>query len=301
MMLRSPLALKFSTLATQALRLPRTLRRGILVTALSLSGCAQLPFQSHLLHTSVINDQENPPDTSGMHSMQMADGGEFHGQMQAGIIHGQGKIHWPNNTHYEGEFQQGQFHGQGLMLHSCGYYEGEFQQGQYHGQGQLSCDEYFYEGEFEAGQPEGQGSLIRYQVGTFTGQFHKGLPHGQVKAVFFKHSAYGGGYYLGNFTQGVIQGQGERLYPNGRAYRGHFNEGLPDGPGQIEWPNNDWFKGTFSLGIPAGQGLCSLNGQQGLCDFKQGILINFARQGHNPQQRPPASHPNNGQSTIIAF
>lgn len=272
-MLNLPLVLNSSALETKApllLRvshlLRRALRYGILLTALYLSGCAQLPFQSHLLQTSAVNHQQ---DRTNTHSVQMADGGEFHGQ--------------------------------GLMLHTCGYYEGEFQQGQYHGQGQLSCNDYFYEGEFKAGQPEGQGALTRYGVGTFTGQFHQGLPHGQLKAVFFKQSAYGGGYYVGNFTQGVIQGQGERLYPNGTVYRGHFKEGLPDGRGQIQWPNNDWFKGDFALGIPEGRGNCLLKGQQGLCVFKQGVLINFERQGDHPQQRSPTSHPNNGQSRIIAF
>ncbi len=62
------------------------------------------------------------------------------------------------------------------------------------------------------------------------------------------------GTYVGEFANGVRQGRGDQLWPNGNRYVGEFKAGAPHGHGQMVFANGDRFDGNFDAGKRHGKG-----------------------------------------------
>ena len=67
-----------------------------------------------------------------------------------------------------------------------------------------------------------------------------------------------GSRYRGEFRNGEIVGQGERIYEDGTTYVGDFHLGEKNGYGEITYGENnrreDWYKGNWCLNVRQGFG-----------------------------------------------
>ena len=54
--------------------------------------------------------------------------------------------------------------------------------------------------------------------------------------------------YEGSFRDGVMQGPGTKLWPDGRRYDGQWVKGERSGRGTMTWPNGDKYQGALMVG-----------------------------------------------------
>jgi hypothetical protein len=88
--------------------------------------------------------------------------------------------------------------------------------------------------------------------GVYTGQVSNGQPHGTGELMIKSHPSYLS--YIGEFKDGVMQGQGILNYNTGAQYKGHFTNGQPEGYGIFKKPNGETYQGEFKNGLMHGQG-----------------------------------------------
>ncbi len=78
-----------------------------------------------------------------------------------------------------------------------------------------------------------------------------------------------GNKYTGEFTNGMLHGQGNYTFANGAKHIGGFRDGQPHGQGTITFPNGDKYVGPFIDGKKIGQGAYSFaNGDKYVGEFK---------------------------------
>ena len=65
----------------------------------------------------------------------------------------------------------------------------------------------------------------------------------------------GGSQYVGDFVNGLYEGQGEYTYSDGEGYVGAFLEGKFHGQGVYSYANGDKYVGEFKLGKKSGRGV----------------------------------------------
>ena len=67
-----------------------------------------------------------------------------------------------------------------------------------------------------------------------------------------------GSRYKGEFINGEIMGQGERIYEDGTTYIGDFHLGEKNGYGEITYGERnrreEWYKGNWVLNVRQGFG-----------------------------------------------
>lgn len=73
------------------------------------------------------------------------------------------------------------------------------------------------------------------------------------------HVGYGilimkdGTYYEGDFSEGEMNGKGERRYNDGSIYKGEFRNGERHGYGEIQYTKTgEWYKGEWHLNVRKG-------------------------------------------------
>ena len=64
-----------------------------------------------------------------------------------------------------------------------------------------------------------------------------------------------GSQYVGDFVNGLYEGQGEYTYSDGEGYVGAFLEGKFHGQGVYSYVNGDKYVGEFKLGKKSGRGV----------------------------------------------
>ena len=221
------------------------------------------------------------------------DGFVYTGQVELGLLHGQGKLMSSDGV-YEGGFQNDKFHGQGKFKNSEVEYVGKFLDGNFHGSGQwtksggLVCegqfeagnvswrgmwarsDDLFYDGQFENGKFHGKGKLT-CSDGIYDGQFENGKYHGKGKLTSsdgciydgqFENGDYHGdgkltssdGEYEGQFKNGNFHGKGKLRYSNEEIYEGQFENGKYHGKGKLRYSNDVKYEGQFENGKYHGKG-----------------------------------------------
>jgi len=50
-------------------------------------------------------------------------------------------------------------------------------------------------------------------------------------------------YFVGHFKDGIVDGQGKLIKPNGFSYDGNWVNNLPDGKGTEVWPDQTSYMG----------------------------------------------------------
>jgi hypothetical protein len=86
--------------------------------------------------------------------------------------------------------------------------------------------------------------ILTFANGTrYIGEFNDGMPNGQGKLLYSN-----GAKYEGQVRDGVPNGQGAYLYSNGMHYSGQFLNGLPNGKGTLTLPDGSQFAGEFKDG-----------------------------------------------------
>jgi len=80
-----------------------------------------------------------------------------------------------------------------------------------------------------------------------------------------------GSQYLGEFKEGLFDGQGTLTWPTGRKYVGEFKDGIGTGQGMETFPDGSKYVGMFAKGNPNGRGeLTLLDGTKYVGEFKDG-------------------------------
>ena len=84
-----------------------------------------------------------------------------------------------------------------------------------------------YEEETKDGKPNGKGKYI-----FASGDIHEGtFKEGKLKTGTIKNQ--NGEEFTGNFTNNLLNGQGEYKNNKGEEYKGEFKEGKKDGKGKL--------------------------------------------------------------------
>lgn len=103
-----------------------------------------------------------------------------------------------------------------------------------------TSDGSYYLGQInQQGQPEGFGILVEKRGTILTGAFIREELNGPGMEIIPQRC------YLGNFVNGMIEGEGKIYFQTGAIFKGNFIKGLREGNGTIELEGQRYFKGTF--------------------------------------------------------
>ena len=102
------------------------------------------------------------------------------------------------------------------------------------------------------------------------GEFKEGIINGQGTFTFSD-----GRKYSGEFKEGKKHGQGIYTYPNGDKYTGGYKDGFKNGLGALTYgkgkSDGDKYVGEFKEGIPNGQGTYTFSdGSKWVGEFRKG-------------------------------
>ena len=120
---------------------------------------------------------------------------------------------------YEGYFDNGQREGLGREINLRHSYTGYWFRGKKWGFGAKNRTDSIYVGEFENDLQHGTGYL-RTPIATYRWDWKKGKQNG-IGVLKFKD----GRVYNGDFFDGVIQGYGSIIWPNGKCISGYWKNG----------------------------------------------------------------------------
>lgn len=169
------------------------------------------------------------------------------GECKDGFAHGSGnldfdikKLHGGRYpvSRYEGMVEAGRMHGQGKLVHANGStYTGSFRAGDYDGRGAYKSMHYTYEGEWKADRPHGVGKIVYALGGSYEGEWLNGEFHGKGVALYA-----GGRRVEGEFINGIRLGAAPRPEAdNSLRYTNASNEPVK---GRWVWEN------AWSQGVP---------------------------------------------------
>lgn len=92
----------------------------------------------------------------------------------------------------------------------------------------------------------GEGRMVWYTV-QYSGEFNDGVINGQGEMHWAD-----GRRYKGEWIDGVQQGQGVMVWPDGRRYEGDWRAGKPHGYGKLTYPDGIVVQGLFRDGYYEG-------------------------------------------------
>ncbi len=234
----------------------------------------------------IIFNGNAPYNFSGFAELRYSDDKVYIGQFERGIPFGPGKyifankttleaiwgdktspekitITYPNKQQvvYEGGWEHDKPHGKGKLSFTNGdYFEGQWEMGTLvEGEGQLRDASGFYRGHFKNGKRDGKGVLV---------------------------SDNGSEYYLGEFKEGYIHGQGQTKFRSGHMHIGSFEKNLRQGEGIFyNKDTEEIYCGSWENNIL--EGPMTYTDPQGTifdCVYKQGVCI--IKTPRNPTYTP---------------
>ena len=213
-------------------------------------------------------------------------GTEFIGKQVNGKIEGYGQANFANGESYEGEFKSGLCEGYGVKYFpDGGRFEGNFKAGQIDGDGIYYWENgNRFEGKWANGARTGKG--------IFTSKEGDSKAEVWLEDVFVTNMIYesevwadtDGVFYVGKKEDDKINGYGRAAYTDGGIYLGEFKDGLKEGQGiyyfknssglryEGEWKENKYFgEGTLWYAPDDAQGRWYFEGEW-LEDSQNGIM-----------------------------
>ncbi|CAA0104636.1 Uncharacterised protein [Halioglobus japonicus] len=226
---------------------------------------------------------------------KLADGAIYTGDIQNGLLHGEGTLRWPEGSFYEGAFKDGLLHGQGEYVDVSGNrYVGQFIEGQFSGRGTIQLkDGGIYEGQTKGWQMDGEGEY-RFERSVYRGTFEEDALTGQgeyledgelmYRGSFRDWTFHGdgerfeeGGHWQGEFEDGLMT-QGTHILDTGGRYEGEVSFRTYHGDGTLTLANGDRYVGEFHYGEYHGEGSMYLaKEQEGIIEYsgkwRDGVLV----------------------------
>lgn len=225
-----------------------------------------------------VDKNSSFPNPSGEGEMYFKDGRKYSGFFDEGKFNGLGRYIDSKGWCYEGLFIDGILIGKATVIHTDENknkieYFGNTNNFKKEGKGQEKCKLYIYEGDFENNLKQGQGKLIYHSCkDQYEGEFKQGNITGRGKYIWSnKHT------YFGQFIDGKMHGIGLYQWPDGSYYDGEYVNGVKEGKGEFKWKDGRIFKGPFKNGKPNGKGILIIKGVSTDVEFKNGKLINEAK------------------------
>ncbi|MCB0534876.1 MAG: caspase family protein [Lewinellaceae bacterium] len=179
-------------------------------------------------------------------------GDEYVGNWSNGRPHGNGKYKFSTRERYEGEFRYGKFEGTGTMYYPDGaYYTGSWKQNVKNGLGRLVfTNGTAQEGSWVNGKFSGSQSAT---AATSQNTSQKPKPNQASKPKPSGKSDVAG---LINCTSSYCRtGRGYYDYPDGSRWIGEFKNGVPNGEGVCYYAGGDRYEGQWANGAPNGEGV----------------------------------------------
>lgn len=186
------------------------------------------------------------------------------GNLENGLLEGQGKIQYANGNIHEGNFIKGKLNGKGKItvkstsyLYSEDVYEGIFKDDRLYGQGSKKVQDSLFSGEFFANKLNGKGTL-RYNTG--------GVDEGLFiddHLIEGKMTLRNGDVYEGSFEDKFLTGWGKATFVSGEVWEGIFKRDFLEGIGTKK-VNGNVYEGTFSKSKLQGKGSIT---------YRDGIVI----------------------------
>ena len=174
------------------------------------------------------------------------------------MLHGHGRLQWPDGASYLGEFQFNKLTGEGLYEWPDGSsYKGQVLDALRSGFGIFTKDGVIYEGNWSKGLRHGSGVLT-----------HKS-----------------GTCYKGEFKYGHKQGKGRIEYPNGNFYDGEWANDKKNGAGTMFWKTNgEKYAGEWKNNLQNGFGMHLWLEERGegkyLRNRYEGFWVDGVREGY---------------------
>lgn len=260
-----------------------TLNRGIHAMKLKLILFAAVLFGALIAGYSAIDPGPEPDAV-------LADGSRYFGELRDGLLHGNGRLEWPNGARYEGEFAGGMLSGDGRLVEPNGdVYAGGFRAGMLHGRGRIKqtggavyegrferdeivegrytdTDGTHYEGDFRFWKYHGQGRLKLPSGEVYSGRFEDWLlVEGRVE---FPE----GGHFEGRFEDWMPAVEGVMVDADGNRWAGAFEYGMPHGTGEYHGADGRRYAGEFEHGEFHGEGVLRLpDGERYEGEFRWGM------------------------------
>ncbi len=196
----------------------------------------------------------------GQGRFTFAGGGEYLGAFIQNQFEGKGVMTYANGDRYEGQWAANKPNGEGVLTTLAGTrYEGNFVNGAFEGDGIMwYADGSRYEGAWKKGLRDGVGSLFftdgRLNQGIWIEDKYIGISLAAVEKERLTLKLDSSAYRNCNLEY-CKTGLGEYSYPNGAYYIGEFINGIPEGNGRIFYPTGDRYEGGWKNHQPHGRGI----------------------------------------------
>jgi len=190
--------------------------------------------------------------------------GVYVGEMEFGLVEGDGKFTWNNEDYYVGDFYYNEIEGKGeFVFAEGGNYKGDFQEGNREGTGEFKWSNgSIYTGDWSNDKITGEGTLLFTNGDKIEGFFNKGkfisgvyttksasaeyrivLEDGKVSNVNITFD--NGVVYNGGYKKNAFNGDGTLIYENGDEYEGEFVDGKKEGFGTYTWKDGSYYTGNW--------------------------------------------------------
>lgn len=166
---------------------------------------------------------------------------EYHGEYEKNLIHGKGKMLFPNKDQYSGVFQKGVRKGSGKYTwKNKDYYDGSWDKDKMSGEGTYHFNKSgnIYKGTFEDNKFV-SGKAYYERNNNYTVRIENGVATRMTST--FKN----GMRIETDLDHGEVTGQAKITWPTGAKYEGYIENGLREGEGELVYSNGARYVGTF--------------------------------------------------------